>query len=130
MDQSLYLNIGHWDAEDLMFAIGKFHLHAHIKECFPRFSLNFVKGIGQVDGEILETLWASFNLIAGYARTMTKGHRGEIYNEHMRNSNWKKIFSIVSMLVQKQKKAEKESKGTKKIYVDMNARLDPDDIKR
>ena len=61
---------------------------------------------------------------------MTKGHRGEIYNEHMRNSNWKKIFSIVSMLVQKQKKAEKESEGTKKIYVDMNARLDPDDIKR
>ena len=114
MDQSLYLNIGHWDAEDLMFAIGKFHLHAHIKECFPRFSLNFVKGIGQVDGEILETLWASFNLIAGYARTMTKGHRGEIYNEHMRNSNWKKIFSIVSMLVQKQKRLRRRVKVQKR----------------
>ena len=130
LDQSSYLNIGHWAAEDLTFAIGKFHLHAHIKECFPRFSLNFVKGIGQVEGEILETLWASFNPIAGYARTMTKGHRGEIYDEHMRDWNWKKIVGIVSMLVRKQKNAQKESETTKKIYMDINARLHVDDIKR
>lgn len=61
---------------------------------------------------------------------MTKGHRGEIYDEHMRDWNWKKIVGIVSMLVRKQKNAQKESETTKKIYMDMNARLHVDDIKR
>ena len=38
--------------------IGKFHVGAHIDECFWKFSPNFLVGVGQVDGEILETLWA------------------------------------------------------------------------
>jgi hypothetical protein len=33
-------------------AAGKFHLGAHIRSCFPLFSLNFVQGAGQQDGEI------------------------------------------------------------------------------
>ncbi|KAG1730928.1 hypothetical protein EDD22DRAFT_788602, partial [Suillus occidentalis] len=41
-----------------------FHLSAHKLPCFVRFSLNFVNGAGQVDGEILETLWAPFNKIS------------------------------------------------------------------
>ncbi|KAI6001112.1 hypothetical protein F5J12DRAFT_723802 [Pisolithus orientalis] len=37
-------------------AVGKFHLAAHKLSCFPRYSLNFVKGTGHLDGEILKTL--------------------------------------------------------------------------
>ena len=36
----------------LVPAVGKWHLGAHIPECFPKYSLNFVDGIGQIDGEI------------------------------------------------------------------------------
>ena len=38
-----------------LVAVGKFHLRAHIRECFVLYSLNFVYGSGQLDGEILET---------------------------------------------------------------------------
>jgi hypothetical protein len=44
--------------------IGKFYLSAHKALCFFRFSLIFLKGAGHIDGEILETLWASFNKIS------------------------------------------------------------------
>jgi len=44
---------------DLIPAVGKFHLAAHVPSCFAKFSLNFVQGAGQLDGEILETLCQS-----------------------------------------------------------------------
>ncbi|KIK78357.1 hypothetical protein PAXRUDRAFT_164216, partial [Paxillus rubicundulus Ve08.2h10] len=48
---------------DTVDAIGKFHLSAHKLECYPQFSLNIIEGAGQMDGEIIETLWASLNKI-------------------------------------------------------------------
>ncbi|KAG2114595.1 uncharacterized protein F5147DRAFT_769903 [Suillus discolor] len=75
-------------------AIGKFHLSAHKLLCFPRFSLDFIKGAGHIDGEILETLWAPFNKISPTARSMTLSHRQEVLDDHMRDSNWKKLVRI------------------------------------
>jgi hypothetical protein len=74
--------------------VGKFHLSAHIKECFVKYSLNFVQGSGQLDGEILETLWSPFNPISAPARTMSMASRRQLYDDHMRDSNFKKIVGI------------------------------------
>ena len=41
------------DSMDITGAVGKWHHAAHIPECFPKFSLNFVEGAGQGEGEIL-----------------------------------------------------------------------------
>ncbi|KAJ6556077.1 hypothetical protein B0H19DRAFT_947493 [Mycena capillaripes] len=72
-------------------AVGKFHLGAHVLECFWEFSLNFMEGSGQVDGEILETLWASLDKVVGSTRSMSRAHRQEVLDEHMNDSNWKKL---------------------------------------
>jgi hypothetical protein len=56
--------------------------------------LNFVEGAGQLDGEILETLWSAFNKICGAARAMSRAHRSEIYSDFMRDSNWKKLVGM------------------------------------
>ena len=58
--------------------------------CFAKFSLNFIQGIGQVDGKILETLWSVTNKIAGTTRAMGKLHRSEVLDDDMYDSNWKK----------------------------------------
>ena len=79
---------------DIVPAVGKFHLSAHKPACFPRFSLMFIPGAGHVDGEILETLWASFNKISPSARAMNLAHQQEVYDEHMRDSNWKKLVVL------------------------------------
>jgi hypothetical protein len=86
------------DNTEIVAAVGKFHLSAHKLACFPRYSLNFILGAGQVDGEILETLWAPFNKISPTARSMSQAHRQEILDDHMRNSNWKKLVQIGEFL--------------------------------
>lgn len=82
----------------LIPAVGKWHLGAHVVECFPKFSLNFIKGIGQVDGEILETLWSTTNKVAGTTRAMGKSHRTEVLDDNMYDSNWKKWMGIGELL--------------------------------
>lgn len=74
--------------------IGKFHIGGHQPSCFPKYSLNFIQGAGQQDGEILETLWAALNKTAGSTRAMSKFHRQEMLDDHMLDSNWKKLVNM------------------------------------
>ncbi|KAG2360217.1 hypothetical protein BDR07DRAFT_1290097, partial [Suillus spraguei] len=82
------------DNVEIVAAVGKFHLSAHKLTCFARYRLNFIIGAAQVDREILETLWASFNKISPTARSMSQAHHQEILDDHMWNSNWKKLIGI------------------------------------
>jgi len=92
VEQSAHLHL----PEGLSYipTVGKFHLGAHRAECFAQFSLNFVEGAGQQDGEILETLWACLNKGAGSTRAMTKPHRQEMVDAYILDSNWKKILNM------------------------------------
>jgi hypothetical protein len=75
-------------------AIGKFHLADHVDSCFAKWSLNFMKGAGNIDGEIMETLWSGMNKVSGAARSMSKAHRQETLDDYMRDANWKKTVGI------------------------------------
>ena len=75
-------------------AVGKWHLGAHVVNFFPKFLLNFIQGIGQVDGKILETLWSATNKVAGTTRAMGKSHQSEVLDDNMYDSNWKKWVGI------------------------------------
>lgn len=80
--------------KEIKRAIGLFHVHGHIDPCFPRYAPNFIPGAGQVDGEILETLWAVLNNIHNSIRRMGEGHRRETLDDHMNDSNWKKLVGM------------------------------------
>jgi hypothetical protein len=75
-------------------AVGKFHLADHVDSCFSKWTLNFMKGAGHIDGEILETLWAPMNKVSGAARSMSQAHRQETLDDYMRDGNWKKTVGI------------------------------------
>jgi hypothetical protein len=83
-----------WDSLEITGAVGKWHLAAHIPECFPKFTLNFVEGAGEVEGEILETLWSGLDEVAGLAQAMSIAHHQEVVDEYMNDSNWRKIIRI------------------------------------
>ena len=90
------------DQMSLVAGVGKMHLATHKEDCFVKFSLNFIRGIGQQDGEICETLWAPLNKVAGSIRAMSKAHRQEMLDDLMRDSNWKKLLKIGrSMIIHK-----------------------------
>jgi hypothetical protein len=78
------------DNMSLKKGIGLFHIHGHQDSCYPQFSPTYIQGVGQVDGEILETLWAPLNQVSGSTRSMTTAHWQEILDDHMNDSNWKK----------------------------------------
>ena len=78
----------------ILRSIGQFHVHGHVSQCFPRFSLNFMPGAGVQDGEIIETLWNKTNTVADSTRGMSAAHRREVIDDHMNDSNWMKVTRI------------------------------------
>ena len=90
VSESDYLDLS--DSLEITGAVGKWHLAAHIAECFPKFTLNFVEGAGQVEGKILETLWSGMDEIAGLAQAMSIVHHQEVIDEYMNDSNWRKLL--------------------------------------
>lgn len=89
IDESPYLSLD--GLLEILFGIGLFHVHGHQDSCFGRYAPTFIVGAGLVDGEILETLWAHLNLIAGSTRGMSTSARREMFDRHMNDSNWKKM---------------------------------------
>ena len=89
VDRNQFLDLA--DEFDLVAAVGKWHLGAHIRECFYRFSLNFITGAAQVDGEILETLWSVMDKVAPMTRTASRAYRQEVIDDTMNDGNWKKL---------------------------------------
>jgi hypothetical protein len=73
--------------------IGSFHLAGHIPECFPRYSPQFIPGVGIVDGEVVETLWSTLNEVSPSAQSASLAARTELLDDHMLDSNWKKVIS-------------------------------------
>jgi Kyakuja-Dileera-Zisupton transposase len=69
-------------------AVGKWHLAAHIPECFIKFTLNLIEGASQVKGKILETLWSGMDKVAGLVQAMSTAHHQEILDKYMNDSNW------------------------------------------
>ena len=95
-DISQYLSL---DPEmKILGAIGKFHLADHVDSCFSKWTLNFMKGAGHIDGEIMETLWSGMNKVSSAARSMSKAHWQETLDDYMRDSNWKKKVGIGKFL--------------------------------
>lgn len=87
-----YLSIP--DGLQIQGGIGQFHVHGHQSECYPRYSPAFMEGAGQLDGEVIETLWAPLNNISGSTRGMSTAHRREVIDDHMNDSNWKKMTGL------------------------------------
>ncbi|KAI0704604.1 hypothetical protein C8Q76DRAFT_624101, partial [Earliella scabrosa] len=107
----------HWPHGITMLrGIGQFHVHGHLPRCFARYSANFIKYIGIQDGEILETLWARLNEIAGSTRGMSSAHRREVIDDHMNDSNWMKLTRIVNALCRKWRRVCKELKPAIEAY--------------
>jgi len=79
---------------EILRGIGLFHVHGHKDECYGRFAPTFIPGAGMVDGEVLETLWAVLNGIADSIRSQSTAHRQESLDDHMNDSNWKKMIQL------------------------------------
>ncbi|KAI9443974.1 hypothetical protein H4582DRAFT_2053729 [Lactarius indigo] len=107
----------------LRTGIGLFHIHGHQDSCLPRFSPSYIPGAKQVDGEIIETLWAPLNNISWSIRGMSLAHCQEVLDAHMNHSNWKKMVRIVPSLLKRWKQMDNGIDLSAEILDTLNARF-------
>ena len=79
---------------ELRLGIGLFHIHGHQDTCLTRYSPSFIEGGRQIDGKTIETLWAPLNEILRSIRGMLTSYRREVIDDHMNDSNWKKLVDL------------------------------------
>lgn len=79
---------------DITTAVGKFHLEAHVADCHIPYSTNYILGAGQVDGEILETIWSEVDKLAPSTRAMSPSHRHETLDRYMNFLNFEKTVKL------------------------------------
>ena len=89
---SMHLKIP--DGLELRLGISLFHIYGHQDTCLARYSPTFIEGGWQIDGKIIETLWAPLNEISRSTRGMLTSHRREVIDDHMNDSNWKKLIDL------------------------------------
>jgi Kyakuja-Dileera-Zisupton transposase len=115
---------------EVLRGIGLFHVHGHKDECYARFAPTFIPGAGMVDGEVLETLWAVLNGIADSIRSQSSAHRQETLDDHMNDSNWKKLIHLIFRLCQKFKTAVESAKASHIDFQHINDGADPEVAKK
>ncbi|KAG9309372.1 hypothetical protein JVU11DRAFT_10609 [Chiua virens] len=81
-------------AIELVLAISAWHIHGHQQECLAHYGANFIPGAGHVNGEIMETLWASLNIISSSAQGMSSAHWQELLDYQMNDSNFLKMICM------------------------------------
>ncbi|KAI6010723.1 hypothetical protein F5J12DRAFT_781725 [Pisolithus orientalis] len=94
-------------------SIGLWHVHGHQTECFARYAPNFILGAGQVDSEIMETLWSSLNIISPSAQGMATAHCQELLDFQMNDTSalkWKFKVAKQSLATIQDKFNELDSK--------------------
>ncbi|KAN0094398.1 hypothetical protein V8E55_002685 [Tylopilus felleus] len=98
MDYSLAHALGHnMDGItdlNIIPRIGIWHVHGHRPECYARYALLFISGVGWVDSKVLETLWSLLNIVSGSTRGMTSSHCQELLDFQMNDSNFMKMIRM------------------------------------
>jgi hypothetical protein len=77
-----------------VFSIPKLHVRGHRTDCGPVFSLNYLFGAGQTDGEGVERAWAMMGPVATSTKEMGPGHRRDTLDDHWGYWNWTKLFGL------------------------------------
>ncbi|KAI6032725.1 hypothetical protein F5J12DRAFT_779172 [Pisolithus orientalis] len=95
------------------------------KEWFAQYAPNFIVGAGWVDGEIMETLWSSLNIISPSARGMATPHQQEVLDFQMNDSNFLKMVRMSMRLKWKLKVAEESYLVVEGRFADLNGNVPP-----
>ncbi|KAJ7017197.1 hypothetical protein C8F04DRAFT_1200847 [Mycena alexandri] len=82
----------------MRFVIPKMHIHSHTLASQVLFSLNFLLGAGQTDGEDIERPWANLGGVATSTREMGPGARRDTLDSHLSYWNWSKLIGIAELL--------------------------------
>ncbi|KAL4063318.1 hypothetical protein J3A83DRAFT_4106722, partial [Scleroderma citrinum] len=58
------------------------------------YAPNFIPGVGNTDGEIMETLWSSLNIVSPSTWGMATPHQHKMLDFQMNDSNFHKMIRM------------------------------------
>ncbi|KAF7971009.1 hypothetical protein HWV62_22275 [Athelia sp. TMB] len=87
--------------EALVGKIPQFHLEAHGRKCYARYSLRLTRGVGRVEGETPERGWSVLGRAAAQTKEMGPGARHNVLDDICGFSNWRKILDSGNSLLKK-----------------------------
>ncbi|KAF7968492.1 hypothetical protein HWV62_30451 [Athelia sp. TMB] len=85
----------------LVGKIPQFHLEAHGKKCYARYSLRLTRGVGRVEGEAPERGWSVLGRAAAQTKEMGPGARHNVLDDICGFGNWRKILDSGNSLLKK-----------------------------
>ncbi|KAG5634201.1 hypothetical protein H0H81_002915, partial [Sphagnurus paluster] len=118
-----------FDEIETIFGIGEFHINGHIPKCFARYSPQFIEGAANMDGEILESLWAEINEISPSCAPSSLPNRTETLDDHFNSSNFRKGTAIHSTIVKKYRKAVQGAEESEKYFEELAKNISLDKVK-
>ncbi|KAL0564016.1 hypothetical protein V5O48_018041 [Marasmius crinis-equi] len=88
--------------------VGKLHEPGHKQEEHQQYSLNYIRGAANTDGEAQERIWAEHNKLGNLTRTMGPGGRQDILEACFAFWNWLKYRGMGPSLRSRYTKAVKD----------------------
>ncbi|KAF7967203.1 hypothetical protein HWV62_35156 [Athelia sp. TMB] len=85
--------------EALIGKILQFHLKAHGRKCYARYSLRLTPGVGRVEGEAPERGWSILGCAAIQTKEMGPRARNNILDDICGFSNWPKVVESGNTLL-------------------------------
>ncbi|KAJ7575918.1 hypothetical protein C8J56DRAFT_1007579 [Mycena floridula] len=98
------------------FAIPKLHIMGHKLSCQWEFNLNFMPGVGRMDGEGVEQPWASIGLVVTSTQEMGPGH--------WHDWNWCKIVVMGRLFLRRWQEAKEERVVQEESFGDFSLNQD------
>ncbi|KZV78450.1 hypothetical protein EXIGLDRAFT_583632, partial [Exidia glandulosa HHB12029] len=72
-------------------AIGKYHVPNHTEDCRSTNDIHIQPGVGQLDGDNPERVWAVLGRLGTSVQEMGVGAREDMLNEHFSDWNMRKL---------------------------------------
>ncbi|KAJ7040201.1 hypothetical protein C8F04DRAFT_948750, partial [Mycena alexandri] len=94
--------------ELMRFAIPKMHIHSHTLVCQLLFSLNWLLGSAQLEGEGIERAWSGLGAVAACTRDSGPGARHDMLDAQIAGWNWGKLVTFVELLRKRLDRATSE----------------------
>ncbi|KAK7016446.1 hypothetical protein VNI00_018883 [Paramarasmius palmivorus] len=110
--------------------IGKLHEPGHKQKNHEQYSLNYIPGAGNIDGEVMERIWGEHNNLGNATKTMGPGSREDYIDATAGDWNWQKYVGIGLMLTRRYWEAVKDRAKHVSEHAGLTANLDKEMVER
>nr|GAT58172.1 predicted protein [Mycena chlorophos] len=110
-----------WVCTAYRFVVPKLHILGHKTTCQTEYSLSYLPGSGQLDGEGIKREWSNVGGLTGSTKVRGPGVRADALEDHWAFWNWTKLVGSAAQLRRKMDKAVVEQARQEEALIHFSA---------